>query len=125
MPRRGDYLFKRKGSQNWWLRLQYSGRAVEIMGTKKVETSLQTPDRQEAEIRAFDQIKAHKLTLLILRNQREQTIQTNKEPYALGEHRTHDGERFIATENGLIFLAEDGSSSALNRIIRALSFGWR
>jgi hypothetical protein len=56
--------------------LQYSGRAVEIMGTKKVETSLQTPDRQEAEIRAFDQIKAHKLTLLILRNQREQTIQT-------------------------------------------------
>jgi hypothetical protein len=55
MPRRGDYLFKRKGSQNWWLRLQFTDGAR----VSKIERSMGTPDRAEARLKAADLIKAH------------------------------------------------------------------
>jgi hypothetical protein len=42
---RRDYLLQRPGSQNWRLRLQLDGKAV--------EQSLGTPDRALAEVRAL------------------------------------------------------------------------
>ena len=44
MRRKRDYLFLRPGSQNWHVKLQTPGN--------RVEKSLGTPDRREAEIAA-------------------------------------------------------------------------
>jgi integrase len=60
MPRKGEYLFKRPGSQNWWLRFQYP----EAMAKPKVQISLGTPDKGLAEIDALPHIFEHKRTLL-------------------------------------------------------------
>lgn len=57
MSRKGDYLFKRKGSANWWLRLQNT--SVNGVFHKKYECSLKTPDRDLALIRANERILEH------------------------------------------------------------------
>ena len=53
MLRKADYLFLRKNSRNWHLKLQYTGTAAELIGRKRLEKSLGTPDRAKAEILAL------------------------------------------------------------------------
>jgi hypothetical protein len=57
MTRKIDYLFLREGSRNWQLKLQYPGG-------ERVEKSLGTPDRAQAEILALPYIQDHKIRLL-------------------------------------------------------------
>lgn len=72
MARKGNYLFQRKGSQNWHLRLQYPTAAIRsaaaaLLGRevpKKIEKSLGTPDRRQAEVIAGPDILEHKRFLL-------------------------------------------------------------
>ena len=69
MPRGGHYLFKRRGSQNWWIRFQYPDHLSP--DPKKVEMSLGTPDRTEAEIKALPLIHGHKQKVLVRRALKE------------------------------------------------------
>jgi integrase len=100
--RRTDYLFLRPGSRNWHVKLQSpSGR---------VERSLGTPDRVQAEILALPMIAEHKIKLLEARPRLETTWQHKYEPGR--EHISPDGERIIAADGELIHLDSEG------RIIR-------
>jgi integrase len=72
MARPGQYLYQRKGSQNWYLRLQYPtetirSAAASLLGREvgpKIEKSLHTMDRREAEVLAGPEILEHKRFLL-------------------------------------------------------------
>lgn len=52
MPKHRDYLYRRSGSQNWYVRIQYPAWLAKIEGRKKLEKSLGTSDRDEARFRA-------------------------------------------------------------------------
>jgi hypothetical protein len=95
--RHGSYLFRRDGSANWWVRLR--------SGNRRIEKSLRTSDRREAEILAVPMVAAHKATLLAARPRLEMT------PYTLdpGEHIGPNGERVIATTRELIYLDAAGA----------------
>ena len=100
--RRTDYLFLRPGSRNWHVKLQSP--------TGRVEKSLGTPDRVQAEILALPMIAEHKVKLLEARPRLETTWQHKYEPGR--EHIGPDGERIIAADGELIHLDSEG------RIIR-------
>lgn len=108
MPRKGTYLFKRKGSSNWWIRFQYK---LEFGGTYKVEKSLGTADLTEAEFLAADLIKQHKRMVIIRRSEREGTLKTELHPrYAPDRlHILDDGSRVMATKDQLHYLSDDGT----------------
>ena len=113
--RKGGYLFKRPGSSNWWVRFQIPPKIAEEGDLKpKTEKSLGTPDRALAEIRAAPEIRAHKWLLYHMRLQdRPETNpflsgEINHEYEPGQEHTTPAGDRVIATETELIFLADDG-----------------
>jgi hypothetical protein len=92
------YLFQRSGSQNWHIRLQFPGQ--------RIERSLGTPDRREAELLALPLIQEHKAKLYAKRP-RIETAWRHK----LAPGRTHagpDDTRIIATDRELIYLAPDG-----------------
>ena len=55
-----DYLFLRPDSQNWHVRLQSPGG--------RIEKSLGTPDRAQAEILSLPYIQQHKMRLLEARS---------------------------------------------------------
>jgi integrase len=95
--RHGSYLFRRDASTNWWVRLR--------SGNQRLEKSLCTPDRREAEIIAASMIAEHKAALLAARPRLEMT------PYTLdpGEHIGPNGERVIATTRELIYLDTAGA----------------
>lgn len=95
--RHGSYLFRRDGSTNWWVRLR--------SGNQRIEKSLRTSDRREAEILAAPMVAAHKAALLAARPRLEMT------PYTLdpGEHIGPNGERVIATTRELIYLDATGA----------------
>jgi site-specific recombinase XerC len=96
--RRTDYLFLRPGSRNWHIKLQApDGR---------IERSLSTPDRVQAEILALPMIAEHKAKLLEARLRLETTWQHDFEPGR--EHAGPDGERIIATDRELIHLDGEG-----------------
>ena len=94
--RHGSYLFRRDGSTNWWVRLR--------SGNQRIEKSLRTSDRREAEILAAPMVAAHKAALLAARPHLEMT------PYTLdpGEHIGPNGQRVIATTRELIYLDAAG-----------------
>jgi len=93
-----DYIFLRPGSRNWHIKLQSpDGR---------VEKSLRTPDRVQAEILALPLIAEHRAKLLEARPRLETTWQHEYEPGR--EHAGPDGERIIATDRDLIHLDSDG-----------------
>jgi integrase len=98
MSRKTDYLFRRPGSQNWHIKLQSP--------TGRVEKSLGTPDRRQAEILALPMIGEHKAALLAARPHLETTWQHQYEPGR--EHVGPDGGRIIATERELIHLDAEG-----------------
>jgi integrase len=94
-----DYLFLRSNSRNWHIKLQYPDR--------RVEKSLGTPDRAQAEILALPYIEEHKLRLLEARP----GIQiTWRHQFAPGqEHVAPDGGRVVADDRELIFLNDNGA----------------
>ena len=96
--RRTDYLFLRPGSRNWHVKLQSP--------TERVERSLGTPDRVQAEILALPMIAEHKAKLLQARPRLEATWRHDFEPGR--EHVNHDGSRIIATDRELIHLDAKG-----------------
>ncbi|MGB6534921.1 MAG: tyrosine-type recombinase/integrase [Xanthobacteraceae bacterium] len=95
----GSYVFQRPGSANWWILLRDPGG-------KRIEKTLKTPDRRQAEILALPLIAAHKAALLAARPRLELT-RYKLDP---GEYHT-DGERVIATERDLIYF--DGAGKLL------------
>jgi hypothetical protein len=109
MPRRGDYLYQRKGSANWWLRLQIPPELQEMLGAKKIEKSVGTSDRAQAEIKAANDIVLHKMRLVWLRAKKagraSELVQREYEP---GEHTLSDGNRIFATEDTIHILGPDG-----------------
>ena len=96
--RRTDYLFLRPGSRNWHVKLQSP--------TGRVERSLGTPDRVQAEILALPMIAEHKIKLLEARPRLETTWRHKYEPGR--EHTSPDGERIIAADSELIHLDSEG-----------------
>ena len=72
MRRKTDYLFQRPGSQNWHIKLQSP--------TGRIEKSLRTPDRGQAEILALPMIAEHKARLLQARPRLEMSWQHEYEP---------------------------------------------
>jgi integrase len=99
MTRKIDYLFLRDGSRNWHIKLQFPGG--------RIEKSLGTPDRAQAEILALPYIEEHKKKLLEARPGIKITWQHQYEPGQ--EHVTPGGERVIADDRELIFLNHNGS----------------
>jgi integrase len=96
--RRTDYLFLRPGSRNWHVKLQSP--------TGRVERSLGTPDRVQAEILALPMIAEHRVKLLEARPRLETTWQHAYEPDR--EHIGLDGERVIAADRELIHIDSEG-----------------
>ena len=96
--RHTDYLFLRPGSRNWHVKLQSP--------TGRVERSLGTPDRVQAEILALPMIAEHKVKLLEARPRLETTWQHEYEPGR--EHIGPGGERIIAANRELIHLDSEG-----------------
>src|SRR5258707_6328085 len=97
MTRKIDYLFLRKGSRNWQLKLQ----------SPRIEKSLGTSDRAQAEILALPYIQEHKLRLLEARPGVQVTWLHRFAPGQ--EHITPDGERIVADDRELIFLNHNGA----------------
>jgi len=98
MQRKTDYLFQRPGSRHWHIKLQSP--------TGRIERSLRTPDRVQAEILALPLIAEHKAKLLEARPRIEPTW---RHQYAPGrEHVGPDGGRIIATERELIHMDAEG-----------------
>ena len=94
--RRINYLFQRPGSRNWHIKLQSP--------TGRVERSLNTPDRVQAEILALPMIAEHKAKLLAARPHLQTVRQL--EP---GEHAGPDGGKIVANERELIHLNHNGA----------------
>ena len=107
--RKVDYLFLRKGSRNWHLKFQYPGELAQRTGQKRIEISLGTPNRAEAEIIALPFIREHKLKLLQawpdlgIKSEWHYQFEPGR------EHIGPDGERIIATDKELIYLDAQGS----------------
>jgi hypothetical protein len=99
MTRKIDYLFLRNGSRNWHIKLQYPGG--------RIEKSLGTSDRAQAEILALPYIQDHKMRLLEARPGIQVTWLHRFAPGQ--EHITPDGERIVADDRELIFLNHNGA----------------
>jgi integrase len=97
------YLFKRKGSDNYYVRLQPPGQ-------KLVERSLGTPDLKAAEIAAADLIKGHKAFMYQRRQARVASVVHGPwaHEYAPGLHKLADGGHVMATETTLTFTNAEG-----------------
>jgi integrase len=100
MTRKIDYLFLRDGSRNWQIKLQHPGG-------ERIEKSLGTPDRAQAEILALPYIQDHKVRLF---EAKPGIGGTWLHRFAPGqEHITPDGERIVADDRELIFLNHNGA----------------
>jgi integrase len=110
MARPGNYLVRRGKSGVWHCRFQYTGDIAVKMGEREFEFSLRTTDPLEAEIRALPHIRAHKLTMLSVRQMNDGTFNRASQPkYEPNrEHITPEGKRLIATEEKLLSLDDDG-----------------
>src|SRR5208282_5391650 len=97
--RKIDYLFQRPGSANWYVKLQSP--------TGRIEKSLGTSDRRQAEVLALPMIAEHKAALLAARPRFETIWQHQYEPGR--EHVGPDGGRILATERELFFIGHNGA----------------
>ena len=93
--RHGTYLFQRPGSANWYVKLRSGGQ--------RIERSLGTTDKLQAEAFAGSMITAHKAALLAARPHL-QTVR-KLEP---GERPGPDGGKIVANERELIYLNHNG-----------------
>lgn len=109
--RKGEYLFKRKGSANWHIKFVYPAPEGQRYG-KRVEFSLGTPDRTLAEIAAAEEIKAHKVMLHLMR-MKDRGGMTPVEGWRFEPGRMHDTPdgKVLATRETLTFL--DGSGEII------------
>jgi hypothetical protein len=107
--RKVDYLFLRKGSRNWHLKFQYPGELAQRTGQKRIEISLGTPNRAEAEIIALPFIREHKLRLLQAWSDLGIKSEWHHHFEPGREHIGPDGERIIATDKELIYLDPQGA----------------
>jgi hypothetical protein len=94
----GSFLFKRPGSDNWWIRLRSPG--------KKVVVSLKTDNRAVAELAALPMIQEHKARLLAARPRIELAWRNDHQP---GAHTLPDGRRIFATDRVVHYLDDAGS----------------
>jgi len=99
MTRKTDYLFQRTGSSNWWIKLQSPD--------KRVEKSLRTSDRKEAEIIALPMIAHHKAALFAAKPRFEAVWRYEYEPSADLQN-VPNGERVAASATELKFYGPDG-----------------
>jgi integrase len=92
------YLFKRKGSDNYYVRLQPPGQ-------KLVERSLGTPDLKAADLAANDLIKQHKAFMYQRRQARVARVVHGPwiHEHPPGLHTLPDGGHVLATETTLTF----------------------
>lgn len=96
---RPRYLFKRKNSENWYLRLQPPGEKV-------IDKSLHTSDVKLAELAAHDLIKQHKANMYARRAASLHELwQLELEP---GLHALPDGGHVLATERQLTYTDAGG-----------------
>jgi integrase len=102
----GSYLFQRPGSENWYLKLRSQG--------KRLERSLGTAIRQEAEIAALPLIAAHKQRLL---DARPRVVTTFIREFEPGLHTGLDGEKIYATADELHYLDESPVRIEINGIV--------
>jgi len=93
------YLFRRTGSQNWYVRFRLPD------GGKVIERSLGTIDKDVAWQKAADDIKAHKAMMYQRRQARVATIVHGPwEPeFPIGVHSLPDGRTLIATATDLTY----------------------
>lgn len=103
--RKGDYLYRKPGSQMWRIKLQYSPS----MGRPNVRRSLGTPNREEAEIIALPLIQQHKRDLYRARNaiSRRLHVTSIETLFPVGESKLADGTEVIATPTTAV-LFRDG-----------------
>src|SRR5580704_16999277 len=99
MTRKTDYLFQRPGSTNLWIKLQSPG--------KRVEKSLRTSDRKEAEIIALPMIAHHKAALLAAKPRLEAVWRYEFEPSADMQN-APNRERVLASAIELKFYGPNG-----------------
>jgi integrase len=99
--RKTDYLFQRPGSGNWYIKLQLPGN--------RIERSLGTPVRAEAEILALPIIAQHKAALLAARPRLETIWKHKLEPGRL--HTAPDGGRILATDRELYYINHNGATT--------------
>ena len=92
------YLFKRKGSDNWYVRLQPPGQKI-------VEKSLGTSDLKLAEIAAMPLIREHKAFMY----QRRPTVTPFWDRAYEPGLRMIDGEQVIVVDRELHFLDDGGN----------------
>jgi integrase len=95
----GDYLFRRDGSKNFWIKLRSGG--------KRIERSLGTGDKLEAERVAAAMIGEHKARLLAGRPRVEPFWKHELEPGR--EHAGPDGGKIVATDRELIHISHNGA----------------
>jgi integrase len=100
---RSRYLFKRRGSENWYVRLQPPGQ-------KLVERSLGTPDKAAAELAAADLVKQHRAFMYQRRQARVSRIVHGPwlHEHKPGLHTLPDGGHVLATETTLTFIDAAG-----------------
>jgi len=96
------YLFKRRGSHNWYIRLQPPGQKV-------IEKSLGTSDLKLAEIAAMPLIREHKAFMY----QRRPTVTPFWDRAYEPGLRMIDGEQVIATDRELQYV--DASGNVIRR----------
>lgn len=112
MPRerQRDYLYKRPGSDHWWLRLQFPKDVHPDLAGKNHRKSLGTPNRDEAEVIAAPDIAAHKLFLMLNRQKREGSLTTQEggllRPVGMGSDL--NGVRYFATPETVQWVDEKG-----------------
>ncbi len=92
------YLFKRKGSENWYVRLQPPGRSV-------IEKSLGTSDLKLAEVAALPLIREHKAYMIARRPTITPFWDRAYEPGL----RVINGEQAIVTDREVQFLDASGN----------------
>src|SRR4051794_16340371 len=95
---RSRYLFKRRGSDNYYVRLQPPGQ-------KLIERSLGTSDLKAAELAANDLIKQHKAFMYQRRQARVARVVHGPwiHEHKAGLHTLPDGGHVLATETTLTF----------------------
>ena len=93
-----DFIFRRSGSDNWWIKLRSGGR--------RIERSLGTPDRAIADVLAAPLVAEHKARLL---EARPRIVLEWRHEYRPGrEHVGPDGGRIFATDRELYHLDAQG-----------------
>ncbi len=96
--RERDYLFQRAGSRNWHIRLQ---------GDPRIERSLGTSDRRQAEIIALPLIAQHRARVLARQPRFVTGWWHEFEPGR--EHALPDGTKILATAKELHYVGQNGS----------------